>query len=69
MSDAKVDEAKRYILEQYPQVWDTQEVQKEFKITSFLAPFCAAIRRADNVKGSLEFGDYPGRVYFNWMED
>lgn len=63
---AKVDEAKEYILTRYPEVWDTTEVQAVFKIISFAAPFCSVIRRVDGQKGTLEFGNFPGRVYYNW---
>jgi len=66
---AEVDEAKKYILTQYSEVWDTKEVQEVFKITSFLAPFCSAVRRIDGQKGTLEFGNFPGRVYFDWQPE
>ncbi len=66
---AKVDEAKEYILTQYSEVWDTTEVQEVFKITSFSAPFCSAVRRIDGQKGTLKFGNFPGRVYFNWYPE
>jgi hypothetical protein len=47
-------------------VWDTDGVQREFEIIGFMAPFCVARRKADNVKGSLEFCHSP-RFYFNFQ--
>ena len=46
-------------------VWDTSEVTREFEITGFLAPFCAAIRRSDGKEGLLQFQHDP-RFYFNF---
>jgi len=48
-------------------VWDTDEVTREFEIIGFMAPFVVAIRRSDNVKGSLTFQHEP-RFYFNFRE-
>ena len=48
--------------------WDTAELQRDFEVLGFAAPFVVARRRADGVKGSLEFTHSP-RVYFNWMPE
>jgi hypothetical protein len=48
-------------------VWDTEEVSRNFEIIGFMAPFVVAIRQADKVKGSLQFQHSP-RFYFNWRE-
>jgi len=50
---------------EYGQVWDTQEVQRDFEIIGFMAPFVVAIRRSDKVKGVLTFQDRP-RFYFDF---
>ena len=50
---------------QYGKVWTTDEVQEEFKITSFYAPYCGAIRKSDGKNGSLTFQHSP-RFYFDF---
>jgi len=49
----------------YGQVWDTSELQRDFDVIGFMAPFVVAIRKSDGVKGSLEFQHQP-RFYFNF---
>ena len=55
------------LVEKYGDVWDTSEVQQEFDIVGFGAPYVVVIRKSDNVKGSLEFRHSP-RFYFNFQE-
>jgi hypothetical protein len=45
----------------------TAELQDEFEVLSFAAPFVVVRRRSDGVLGSLEFTHSP-RVYFGWKE-
>jgi hypothetical protein len=52
-------------LEKATQRWTTEELKRDFVVTSFLAPFVFATRKKDGVKGALEFTHSP-RVYFNW---
>ena len=47
------------------QVWDTSELQRDFEVIGFMAPFVVAVRKSDGVKGSLEFQHNP-RFYFNF---
>lgn len=49
----------------YGKVWTTDEVQKEFEITGFGAPCCAAIRKSDGKRGTLTFQHSP-RFYFDF---
>jgi hypothetical protein len=51
----------------YPQ-WTTDELQRDFEVLGFAAPFVVVRRRSDGIKGSLEF-TYSPRVYFNWEPD
>jgi hypothetical protein len=51
---------------QHGQVWDTDELMEEFEAIGFMAPLIVVRRRADGVKGSLEFQHSP-RLYFNWQ--
>jgi hypothetical protein len=46
-------------------VWDTRELQENFTVSSFLAPFCFVTRKSDGVKGAVEFQHYP-RFYFTF---
>ena len=51
---------------QYGQVWDTQQLAQDFEVIGFMAPLVVVRRKADGVKGSLEFQHQP-RFYFNWQ--
>ena len=63
-SDDKSDERKR-LEEKYGQVWDTQELQKDFDVIGFLAPYIEVRRKKDGESGSMEFQHSP-RLYFNF---
>lgn len=49
----------------YGQVWDTQELGRDFEVLGFAAPFVVVRRKADGVKGSLMFQHNP-RYYFSF---
>ena len=53
---------------QYGQVWDADELARDFEVLGFLAPFVVVRRKSDGMKGSLEFQHLP-RFYFNFAED
>lgn len=56
--------ADRAALEaKHGQVWDTQELQRDFEVRGFLAPFVAVTRKADGAQGVLTFQHSP-RFYF-----
>lgn len=60
--------AERTALEaQYGQVWDTQEVQRDFTVLGFLAPYIQVVRKSDGAKGSMTFQHNP-RFYFSFKE-
>ena len=66
-SDDKDQERER--LEKiYGQVWNTQELGRDFQVLGFAAPFVVVSRKSDGKKGSLEFQHMP-RFYFNFVED
>jgi hypothetical protein len=48
--------------------WDTQALQRDYEVLGFAAPFVVVRRRADGVRGTLEFTHSP-RVYFGWVPD
>ena len=49
----------------YGQVWDTEQLVKDFEGIGFLAPYVAVRRRVERRKGSLEFQASP-RFYFSF---
>lgn len=48
--------------------WTTEELQRDFEVIGFLAPYVVVRRRSDGKQGSLAFTHHPRR-YFNWQED
>lgn len=50
------------------QRWDTQELQRDFTVHGFMAPFVTVTRKSDGKRGILEFTHHP-RFYFNFTED
>lgn len=52
----------------YGQVWDTEQLADDFEVVDFMAPLVVVRRKADGVKGSLEFKHQP-RYYFNFVAD
>lgn len=45
--------------------WSTQELQDDFEVLGFQAPFVVVARRSDGRRGSLQFRHSP-RIYFGW---
>jgi hypothetical protein len=53
---------------QHGQVWDTSELQDEFQVLGFMAPFVIVARRNDGVRGSLMFQNSP-RLYYGFKPE
>ena len=49
------------------QTWDTVQLQEEFKVVDFCAPFVDVVRKSDGAKGTMQFNGIP-RVYHSWKE-
>jgi hypothetical protein len=49
--------------------WATDELREQFEVLGFAAPYVVVRRKADGVKGTLQFVQNPGeeRVYFGWF--
>ena len=60
--------SREYLTAQYGQTWNTQELQSEFQVLSFLSPFVVAIKRNTQEKGSLQFQHDP-RIYHSWQPE
>lgn len=48
--------------------WDTEELQADYEVRGFMAPYVVVRRRADGQQGTLMFQHSP-RVYFNFVPD
>lgn len=48
------------------ETWTTEELQRDFEVRGFAAPYVVVRRRSDGAKGLLEFTHNP-RVYFNFV--
>ena len=69
LAEINAEPGSREALErQHGQVWDTQQLAQDFEVIGFLAPLVVVRRKADGVKGSLEFQHMP-RFYFNFVAD
>ncbi len=55
-------------LAQEGQRWTTDELRRDFDVLGFMAPLVAVRRKADGVRGSMEFTHSP-RLYFAFKED
>ena len=56
---------REYLEAKHGQVWDTSELQQEFDVLGFLAPYVVVRRRSDGAKGSVMFQHSP-RLYFSF---
>ena len=63
-----VEGSREFLEAQHGQVWDTQEMQDDFEVQGFMAPFIGVRRKSNGSKGSMEFQHAP-RFYFNFKED
>jgi|TARA_R110000751_G_C13658187_1_gene468835 hypothetical protein len=63
-----VEGSREFLEAQHGQIWDTQEMQADFSVQGFMAPFIGVVRKSDGSKGSMEFQHAP-RFYFNFKED
>jgi hypothetical protein len=52
----------------YGQVWDTSQLQDDFQVLGFMAPFVVVKRRLDGVRGSLMFQNSP-RFYYSFQPE
>ncbi len=67
--EINVEPGSREALEaEHGQVWNTEELGRDFEVLGFLAPLVVVRRKADGRKGSLEFQHRP-RLYFNFVLD
>ncbi|WP_442508348.1 hypothetical protein SH528x_007317 [Novipirellula sp. SH528] len=58
--------SREYLEAKHGEVWDTSELQKEFTVLAFMAPYC--IVKRNGVKGSVKFQHQP-RLYYSWSPE
>lgn len=69
LAEINAEPGSREALEaQHGQVWSTDEMSRDFEAIGFMAPFIVVRRKADRVRGSLEFQHNP-RFYFNFQPE
>lgn len=69
VAEINAEPGSREALEkEHGQVWTTDQLQEDFIVLGFAAPFVGVTRRSDGKKGSLMFQHMP-RFYFGWKED
>lgn len=62
------EEREKYYRSTWGRIWTTDEATNEFTFEGFGGGLVAVTRKADGVRGSLNFtADYP-RFYFDFME-
>jgi hypothetical protein len=69
LAEINAEPGSREALEaRYGKVWDTRQLAEDFQVIGFLTPFVVVRRKADGVKGSLEFQHHP-RFFFSFVPD
>ncbi len=63
-----IEGSREYLSAKHGEVWDTTELQEQFEVTGFMAPFVGVRRRCDGVKGSVLFQASP-RFYFKFQPE
>ena len=67
LSEINAQPGSREALEaEHGQVWDTDELRRDFDVMGFMAPYIVVRRKSDGRKGSLLFQRNP-RYYFSFQ--
>jgi hypothetical protein len=64
----QVPDARAHFESRHGKVWDTKELQQDFEVLSFAAPFVVVRRKSDGAMGSMLFSHSP-RFYFSFTPD
>lgn len=59
--------SREYLEAKYGEVWDTSQLQAEFTVVGFMAPY-VVVRKANGVKGTVKFQHDP-RLYYSFSAD
>lgn len=60
--------SREYLEAKFGDVWDTSQLQSEFTVLGFMAPYVVVQRKSDGVKGSVKFQHDP-RLYYSFSAD
>lgn len=60
--------SREYLAAKHGLVWDTSELQRDFEVLGFLAPYCVVRRRSDGAKGGIMFQHDP-RLYYGFQPE
>ncbi|PQO27680.1 hypothetical protein C5Y96_18925 [Blastopirellula marina] len=60
--------SREYVAAKHGEVWNTSELQRDFEVLGFLAPYCVVRRRSDGVKGNIMFQHNP-RLYYGFQPE
>ena len=60
-----VEGSREYLEAKHGETWSTSEMQRDFIVEGFLAPFVVVQRKSDSVRGTLKFQHDP-RFYFGF---
>jgi len=63
-----VEAARAELVEQHGQVWDTDELGRDFEVKGFMAPFVSVVRKSDGKPGVMLFQHAP-RFYFDFQTE
>lgn len=68
VNEVNQDAERTKLEEKYGEVLTTDQMQEQFTVEGFLAPFVVCRRKSDGKRGTLMFSHSP-RYYFGWQED
>lgn len=60
--------SREHLSAKHGDVWNTSELQRDFEVLGFLAPYCVVRRRSDGAKGSILFQHDP-RLYYGFQPE
>ena len=63
-----VEGSREYLEATHGEVWDTTELQEQYEVLAFMAPFTIVRRRCDGVRGSVMLQHSP-RYYFRFQPE
>ena len=63
-----IEGSREYLSAKHGEIWDTTELQEQFEVLGFMAPFVGVRRRCDGLKGSVMFQANP-RFYFGFSPE
>ena len=59
--------SREFLEAKYGEVWDTSQLQAEFTVIGFMAPY-VLVQKANGVKGTVKFQHDP-RLYYSFSAD